>query len=356
MDKATIEKIATLLFPIGGMLPEKERLSKLNPDSPQCDIVGNRDALTRLYRYAFADGAVNLAFVGPAGVGKTTIARAFADAKDIPLVEIQPQMVASVNDVLAAIADNYETRGKELMETTTGSKLFVPAPCAVFFDEVHALRNNVIQGLLKAAEPSDRTMVTEKGFTVDCSNISWLIATTELGLLFQPFKSRFNLVRLKLYTKAEVTKIVNKRYPKWHSSVCEWIAYYSGRVPREALALAKDVELELDMQKKLAKTPDMVEVIGRIAKENGIDSLGMRMDRLTALTMLGQGPASKARLCATLGINEEELIRDVMPPIMALTEESAPLVSTSSRGFVITDAGREELDERKIPHNGHEEE
>ena len=42
--------------------------------------------------------------------------------------------------------------------------------------------------------------------------------------------------------------------------------------------------------------------------------------------------------------------------MMALTEESEPLVSTCSRGYVITDAGRAELDQRHIEHNGHFEE
>lgn len=337
------------------MTDQTPRMSKLNPDSPLCNIVGNRDALTRLYRYAFSEKPVNLAFVGPAGVGKTSIAREFADAKGIPLVEIQPQTVSSINDVLASIAEDYEKRGKELMEDKPNH--FTPEPIVVFFDEVHALRNGVVQGLLNATEPTgNKTMVTEKGFSVDCSNITWVIATTELGLLFPPFKSRFSLVRLKLYTKAEVARIINKKYPDWHSSICEEIAYYCGRVPREALALANDVLLEVEMQEKLGNRINTGATIAKIAKENGIDPMGMRMDRLTVLTMLGNGPASKARLCATLGIGEEELIRDVMPPLMALTEESPPLVSTCSRGYVITDQGREELDSRGIPHNGQFEE
>ena len=330
------------------------RLLKLNPDSSMCNIVGNQDALTRLYRYAFNEVPVNLAFVGPSGVGKTTIAKAFADARGVPLVAIQPQMVSSINDVLALIADNYEARGKELMEVKENH--FRPEPIVVFFDEVHALRNRVVQGLLNATEPNDRTMVTEKGFTVDCTNINWLIATTELGLLFAPFKQRFNLVRLKLYTKDEIALIVNHKYPDWHPSICQWIAYYSSKVPREALALAQDLDLECKMQKSQGKNPNVTKTLEIIAKENGIDSLGMRMDRLAVLTMLGEGPASKARLCATLGINEEELVRDVMPPLLALTAESPPCVSTCSRGYVITDTGREELDERNIHHNGHLEE
>ena len=333
------------------MTDKQIRLLSLNPDSLLCNIVGNRDALTRLSRYAFADTPTNIALVGPAGVGKTTFAKAYAEAKGVRLVEIQPQMISTVNDVLAEIAEVYESTGEELEEDY--ERHFTPKPIVVFFDEVHALRNSVIQGLLKATEPDDRVMVTEKGFTVDCSNINWVIATTELGLLFAPFKSRFNLVRLKLYTKDEIARIVNKRYPGWHPTVCQWIAFYSGRVPREALALANDVELEMNLQEGLGNNPQVVDTIAKVAKENGIDSQGMRMDRLTVLTLLGEGPASKARLCATLGINEEELVKDVMPPLMALTEESPPYVSTCSRGYVITDTGREELDDRSIHHNGH---
>jgi Holliday junction resolvasome RuvABC ATP-dependent DNA helicase subunit len=336
------------------------RLAILNPNDSRCKIVGNRHVLTRLSRYARSDTPVNLAFVGPPGVGKTTIARVFAEAKDIPLVEIQPQMVNSINDILVLIAENYEARGKELMTEFEkagegNEKEFIPDPCAIFIDEVHALRKDVVQGLLKATEPNDMRMITEKGFSVDCKNINWLIATTELGLVFPPFKSRFSLVRLKLYTKEELAKIVNMKFPTWHPTVCSWIAYYSS-LTREALALAKDVELEKNIQQERGIRPNMVELISKIAEENGIDSLGMRKDRVLVLKMLGEGPASRARLCATLGCQEEELVRDIMPPLLALTEDSDPLVTTCSRGYLITDTGRVELDERSIPHNGHEEE
>jgi len=331
------------ILPLGMLY--KNPLDKLNPNSPSCDVIGNKDALTRLSRYAFSDSPVNLSFVGPAGVGKTTIARAFAEAKDIPLVEIQPQSVNTINDVLASIADNYERRNTELIEVMENH--FKPEPIAVFFDEVHALKNSVIQGLLKATEPSDRTMITEKGFSVDCSNINWIIATTELGLLSSPFKSRFNLIRLYLYTKSDIAKIINKKYPNWNSSICKLVSYYCGRVPREALALANDLQLEINMQKKLGNTINWEDTFVKITQENNIDAFGMRKDRCEILNILRGGPVSKARLCAILCIEEEELIRDVLPPLMVLTEESSPYVSTCSRGYFITDAGLEELNKRK---------
>lgn len=329
--------------------------------NPFSKYVGNESAVKRLNRAAYsAFGKYNhccrdqsFALLGPASAGKTTLAKMFAELVDLPFVEISPRSIKTLDDILMQIAKVCETteietddddEGYETLELWEydGGKFILP-PMVVFIDEVHALRDNIVQGLLKATEKKDAVLVTEGGWTVNCFNVCWMIATTERGSLFDAFDTRFTKINLRLYSLEEISQIININYPEWDKNVCDLVARYAGRVPREALAFAKEMSLEYEMN-----GGDFEEIASIVAEDNGIDKFGMTYQRLDILRALKDGPISKNRMVDIAQCKIEELEKYVMPSLMARTPDQNPLVAVSSKGFCITEDGKKELSKRGI--------
>jgi hypothetical protein len=283
----------------------------------------------------------------------TELARRHAAANKLPLVEISPKSIKSVHDIfkeISKVCDEFPPpQGPLTLREVIRENHYIPPPINVFIDEVHALSTSVVQGLLKATEPKDAILVTERGITVDCKNIHWMIATTDRGKLFDAFDTRFTKCILNLYTKEEVAQVVQTQNPDWELSICRLVAHYCGRIPREALAFAREMQLEFNMNPNL----HWPQVASRVAEDNEIDELGMTYKRRDILAALGQGPISEKRLAIIACVKAEELEKFIMPWLLANTDEGS-LVNVSRSGYTITEAGLKELNIRKIPHKGME--
>lgn len=333
--------------------PNRGPTVKYPVPSPYYGFIGNSAAVNKLIRIDFdALGQYNhlcrelsIAFIGQAGSGKTELARRHAKANMLPLVELSPRAVNSTQDILDELQRVWESHNMPLIEVCRPKFYKVP-PTNVFIDEVHALPNKVIQGLLKATENKDSILVTEKGYTVDCHNIHWMIATTDRGKLFDAFDTRFTKVILNLYTKEEIASIVKCANPNWNLDTCRLVSHYCSKVPREALAFAREMQLEFNMNPNTWQA-----VASRVATDNEIDEFGMSFRRLKVLKALGQQPVAANRLPTVAGCKIEELEKFILPWLMESTPEQEPLITTSNKGYCITVAGLAELDKRKIAHD-----
>lgn len=332
-------------------------------ENPFHEFIGNEHAVRRLCRAGFkALGRYNrccndqaFALLGPSSTGKTTMVRMIAELVGLPYVEISAPSVSSVTDIAASIAEVCENTWTTSLEDDTSVSLelaengddthFLFPPMIVFIDEVHALPKKVEQALLKAVAANDAKMDTENGFHFDTRHICWLIATTERGCLCDAFDNRFTKIQLNLYSLQEMARIVHVHNTDWSVEVCKLVAKFGGRVPREALAFAKEMRLEQEMN-----GGDWKKVAAVVAEDNGIDKFGMTHQRVAILTALGQGPISKARLCGIANCEEAELTRFVMPPLLASTSDQQPLVRVTGKGYAITQAGLVELDKRRIQY------
>jgi len=332
-----------------------------NPENPFFTYIGNDEAKKRLNRAAFdAFGRynrrcpVNIALLGPASTGKTTLAKMTAKLLDLPFIELSPRSIETMSDIAERIAKVLEETALEaadenlcgtleLQEVEPG-KFYLP-PCVIFIDEVHSLRKQIEQGLLQATERKDHQLVTENGWVFDTENVTWIIATTDRGSLFDAFDTRFMKIHLRLYSLAEIAQIIQVNNPDWDDDVCELVARFGGRVPREALAFGEEMRSEHNMSGN-----DWETVAKTVAADNGIDDFGMSMQRLNILTALGQGAIARSRLGDVAQCKEEELMKFIMPPLLAKTPDQEPLVTITSRGFCITEAGIGELDKRGIKH------
>ena len=337
-------------------------VSPNNTNLPLNKFIGNEEAIRRLSRAAFsAFGNSNhdcsdysFALCGPPSTGKTYLTKLFAQTLDLPFVVIEPQMVKTTHDIFEEInrvLQEYSGRGidkKELSLFDYGDKNFIAPPMVVFIDEVHNLKNSVVQGLLKATEPNDRVMITEEGCIMDTSKICWMIATTDRGDLFDAFDTRFQKISLRLYSKKEMARIIKMNNPDWSDDVCLLVSNYNSQVPREAIAFAKDMRVEYEMN------PSSWEEVAKVvAKDHSIDDFGLTNSRVEVLKALGQNPMSASQLPFVIHVKEDELRKYIMPPLLSRTlDQAVPLVTVCSKGYVITKMGLDELNKRGIPNRG----
>jgi Holliday junction resolvasome RuvABC ATP-dependent DNA helicase subunit len=330
-----------------------------NPDCPYNRYIGNAKAVKRLSRAAFAAlsrpshlcNDQYFALIGPPSTGKTTLVKIHAKVLGLPFVEIQPQAIKRVHNIFEEIQKVCEVHANgqiKLREAGRANKFVLP-PMIVFIDEVHALSDRVVQGLLKATEHNDCKLITEAGYEIDTKNVCWIIATTDRGLLFDAFDTRFEKIILNLYSKKEIEEIVRKNFPQLDQESCKLIAKYNNNIPREALSFARETILTKDMDEC-----SWAEAIKTVAEERDIDEFGMTNQRVKILNSLGQRPIPANQLARIACCKDEELRKFIMVPLVCTTpDQPEPLVVIASgRGYCITKAGLKELEKRGLPHKG----
>lgn len=335
----------------------RETVSMQNPENPFAGFVGNEGAVKKLLRLAFCAlgdelhfGGQNIALLGPAGVGKTTLAKCFAKLLDLPFVEADPGSLSNTTDLFNLIAATCEQHicrdehGNEnsLKLVSEDDRHYVAPSMIVFIDEVHLLSKAIQQGLLKATEPNDSMLATNE-VVVDTSNITWIIATTELGKLFHAFRTRFSQAELKPYTRDEIAEIIlrNCSVPR---RIAEQVSRYAGSVTREAIDFANEVIME----RKFVGC-DWEDAVESVRKSRNIDEYGMSRKRLMILEALGkQTRISIGRLPHYVRVQSEELTEILLPPLLQFTDERDALVTVTSRGCMLTAAGKKELERRNI--------
>lgn len=362
MDSKFVDGQMELIF-FGDFHPERlaeptheEKLKMVdrnNPDSPFSKFVGNDKAVSKFQTAAYnALGNYNhsmreLAFAifGPSSVGKTSLARIYSETVGLPFLEISPKSIRTLDDILKMVDDVLRSLNLGLNNVNNSFEL---PPMVIFIDEVHALPDHIVQGLLKATEFNDAQLITESGKVVDTYNVTWMIATTDEGKLFDAFRTRFNSVVLNYLTKKEMAQVIKKANLDFSDEVCELIAQYNSRITRKALEFARYMR----MVKEMHPDKTMEEIADFVAKEEGIDEFGMSEVHLKVLTALGEGPIAKNRMTLITGRKDEETERFIMPWLLSATEDQPAFVTVTPKGYTITAAGLQELDKRNIPNNG----
>ena len=146
---------------------------------------------------ARGDALDHVLFVGPPGLGKTTLAQILAREMGVNFRSTSGPVIAKAGD-LAAQLTNLEERD------------------VLFIDEIHRLNPAVEEILYPAMEDFQLDLIIGEGpaarsVKIDLAKFTLVGATTRAGLLTTPLRDRFGIpVRLNFYTVAELQSIVSR--------------------------------------------------------------------------------------------------------------------------------------------------
>ena len=246
-------------------------------------------------------------FVGPPGLGKTTLAQIMAKELGVNFRSTSGPVIAKAGD-LAALLTNLEERD------------------VLFIDEIHRLSPAVEEILYPAMEDFQLDLIIGEGpaarsVKIDLSKFTLVAATTRLGLLTTPLRDRFGIpVRLNFYTVAELEHIVTRgarlmRLPMAEDGARE-IARRARGTPRIAGRLLRRVRDFADVAG--AETVDRKvtdEALSRLEVDSlGLDQLDRRYLELIAMNF-GGGPVGIETIAAALS-EPRDAIEDIVEPYL----------------------------------------
>ena len=262
-------------------------------------------------------------FVGPPGLGKTTLAQIVARELGVNFRSTSGPVIAKAGD-LAAQLTNLEERD------------------VLFIDEIHRLNPAVEEILYPAMEDFQLDLIIGEGpaarsVKIDLAKFTLVGATTRAGLLTTPLRDRFGIpIRLNFYTVEELQSIVARGARvigvAMNDEGANEIARRSRGTPRIAGRLLRRVS---DFA-----IVDGVKIIDRKAadkalRELDVDSIGLDVMDRRYLDMVaknfGGGPVGIETIAAALS-EPRDAIEDIIEPFLL----QQGFLQRTPRGRVLT--------------------
>jgi Holliday junction DNA helicase RuvB len=267
-------------------------------------------------------------FSGPPGLGKTTLANIVAKLMGTNLVITSGPMIEKAGD-LAGVLTNLKE----------GDVLFI--------DEIHRLSRTIEEYLYPAMEDFVLDLMIDSGpsarsVQVKLNKFTLVGATTRMGLLTAPLRSRFNLTcRLDYYTPETLEKIIGRTgrilnltidaaslkeiairsrgTPRIANNLLRWVRDFSqiraaGKITREVVQQALNM-LEID--------------------QNGLDEMDKKILRMMIEHHNG-GPVGLNTIAVAVG-EEPHTLEEVHEPYLIMQG----FLKRTPRGREVTDSGRQ---------------
>ncbi|OYR21085.1 Holliday junction branch migration DNA helicase RuvB [Brucella thiophenivorans] len=299
------------------------------------DFVGQAQARANLKVFIEAakvrgEALDHVLFVGPPGLGKTTLAQIMAKELGVNFRSTSGPVIAKAGD-LAALLTNLEDRD------------------VLFIDEIHRLSPAVEEILYPAMEDFQLDLIIGEGpaarsVKIDLAKFTLVAATTRLGLLTTPLRDRFGIpVRLNFYTVEELEYIVRRGARIMQMGISPdgalEVARRSRGTPRIAgrlLRRVRDFALVAGVDVIDRKIAD--EALSRLEVDNrGFDQLDRRYLDMIARNF-GGGPVGIETIAA--GLSEpRDAIEDIIEPYMI----QQGFLQRTPRGRVLTNLAWQHL-------------
>ena len=246
-------------------------------------------------------------FVGPPGLGKTTLAQIVAREMGVNFRSTSGPVIAKAGD-LAAQLTNLEEND------------------VLFIDEIHRLNPAVEEILYPAMEDYQLDLIIGEGpaarsVKIDLPKFTLVGATTRAGLLTTPLRDRFGIpIRLNFYTIEELESIVTRGarmlgIPMTADGANE-IARRARGTPRIAGRLLRRVRDFAIVDKVAAVTR---EVADRSLTLLDVDRIGLDLMDRRYLDMVainfGGGPVGIETIAAALS-EPRDAIEDIIEPFL----------------------------------------
>jgi Holliday junction DNA helicase RuvB len=246
-------------------------------------------------------------FVGPPGLGKTTLAQIVARELGVNFRSTSGPVIAKAGD-LAAQLTNLEERD------------------VLFIDEIHRLNPAVEEILYPAMEDYQLDLIIGEGpaarsVKIDLAKFTLVGATTRAGLLTTPLRDRFGIpIRLNFYTVEELELIVSRGarvlgLPMSPDGANE-IARRARGTPRIAGRLLRRVRDFAIVDQVSSVTREVADNALRLLD---VDSIGLDLMDRRYLDMVainfGGGPVGIETIAAALS-EPRDAIEDIIEPYL----------------------------------------
>ena len=292
------------------------------------EFIGQEKARANLEIFIKAARARNEAldhvlFVGPPGLGKTTLAQIVARELGVNFRATSGPVISKAGD-LAALLTNLEERD------------------VLFIDEIHRLNPQVEEILYPAMEDFQLDLIIGEGpaarsVKIELSKFTLVGATTRAGLLTNPLRDRFGIpVRLDFYTEAELEQIVTRGARVLGVAITKdganEIARRARGTPRIAGRLLRRLRDFADVQGNAAIDRAVADkALGALEVDAaGLDAMDRRYLTTIALNY-GGGPVGVETIAAALS-EPRDAIEDIIEPFLI----QKGFVQRTPRGRLLT--------------------
>lgn len=272
---------------------------------------------------ARAEALDHVLFVGPPGLGKTTLAQIVARELGVNFRSTSGPVISKAGD-LAALLTNLEERD------------------VLFIDEIHRLNPAVEEILYPAMEDYQLDLIIGEGpaarsVKIELAKFTLVGATTRSGLLTTPLRDRFGIpLRLDFYTVEELEGIVRRGARVLDLAMTDdgarEIAKRARGTPRVAGRLLRRVR---DFASVAASGPVDAAIADKALRrlevdERGLDGIDHRYLRCIAEKFAG-GPVGADTIAAALN-EQRDTIEEIVEPYLI----QQGFVQRTSRGRLLT--------------------